>query len=211
MLFRSIQSVTEEMTRSLEERLKATEYFDVVPSQEVQQALESLSLRPATTPLTSDQVKTLGKTLHVQAVMITTLSGYGRIKPRWQAYLIGSGVVEGITEGVITARVVHNTWVAVGVGVQEILQEVLTWGGGVFLFDKFFTPVILESEVVSTIDGKPIWQKTAFARINRQGLKAFPKEERGKKELRLRVTAEKAEDELVKSLQKALIKNIPRT
>ncbi len=145
--------------------------------------------------------------MDVQALLITKLSGYGKIKKKWVAYMIGTGVVEGVVQGVLVATVVENDWLAVGLAAEEILQEIVVWGGGAFFFNNIFTPVILESKLISTTEGKVIWKQTAFAHINRKALKRFPKEERGKKELRLQMTTEKAEEQLIESLEKSAGKN----
>jgi hypothetical protein len=137
----------------------------------------------------------------VDFVLKTKLTGYGKIKRSWVLYLIGSGVVEGVVEGAVAFSVSDNPWVALGVGGEEILQEVVTWGGGVYLFDHYFTPVIIEAKLVTGSEATDtVWSETAFEIMSRHGLKKRPKEERGKKEVRLEVTAQKTIKELVKSL-----------
>ncbi len=82
--------VTENMTRSIETRLNASPYFEVVPHEQVTDALAAQAVRPATAPFTEEQIKSLGIALSVRAVLVIKLSGYGHLKRRWVVYLIGT-------------------------------------------------------------------------------------------------------------------------
>ncbi len=203
-----MQKVTEDMTRSIETRLNASPYFEVVPHEQVAEALAAQALWPANTPLTAEQIKSLGMTLNARAVLVIRLSGYGRLKRRWVVYLIGTGVVEGVVEGAVVGGATKNIWVGLAVAVEEIGQEILTWGGGSYLFNMYYAPVTIEAQLISTIDGKKVWSHTTFDSIDRKALKKLPEEERKKKEIQLKVTAEKAEKDLVENLEKAAKKNL---
>ena len=183
-------------------------FFDAVPPQEVREALTSLSVQVNGQALTAAQIEGLGQILNAQAILVTKVAGYGKIKRKWLVYLIASGVVEGAVDGVLAAAVVNSPWVVAGVVAEEVLQEAVTWGGGVFLFNRVFTPVILETELVSTTDRKVIWSDTAFARMNRKALKKLPEAERKKKEVRLQVTAQRAVEHLLKDLNKTAFRNV---
>lgn len=188
----------------------SSNYFQVISPEQVEQTLAALSSDPASGTLTTNQTKAIGEQLDAQAILVIKVAGYGKIQKKWLVLLIGSGVVEGTVQGVVVASVASSPWAGAAVAAEEIIQEVLTWGGGAFLFNRIFTPVILEAELVSTSDGKTIWKDTAFARINRKALKQIPEDERKKKEIRLKLTAEKAAQELVKSLNKKAAKNVGR-
>jgi hypothetical protein len=203
-----MQKVTEDMTRSLETRLNAGPYFEVVPHEQVAEALSAQGAQLANAPLTSEQIKSLGTALNARAVLVVRLSGYGHLKRRWVVYLIGSGVVEGVVEGTLAGGATRNIWVGLVVGLEEIGQEILTWGGGAYLFNMYYAPVTFEGELSSTVDGKQIWSHTTFDSIDRKALKKLPEEERKKKEIQLEVTAEKAEQDLVEDLEKAAKKNL---
>ncbi len=206
LIIEKMQQVTEEITNSIEKELAVSYFFEVVPHQKVHDTMVEMSIGSST--LSSTQIKELGRALDTDTLLFTQLSGYGKIKKKWLVFLIGSGLIEGTVQGIAAAAVADTIWVAVGIAVEEALQEGLTWGGGAFLFNKIFTPVILESELVSTMDGKAIWDKTSFVRINRKALKAYPKEDRKKKELRLRLTSEKASEELIRHLDKIAWRNV---
>jgi hypothetical protein len=62
----------------------------------------------------------------------------------------------------------------------------------------------------SALDGEPVWSDTAFDSIDRKALKKLPEEERNKKEVQLRVTAEKVIKDLITNLEKAAQKNLQR-
>jgi hypothetical protein len=203
-----IQKVTEDITREIEARLNAGPYFSVIPDEQVIHALGRRGAAQLNVSLTPEQIKSLGPALGAQAVLAVRLSGYGRLKRRWIVYLIGSGVAEGLVEGTLAGGAVHNIWVGVVVGGEEIVQEVLTWGGGSYLFNRYYAPVTLEGDLFSTKDGESVWSDTAFDSIDRKGLGKLPEEEQKKKEVQLRVTVEKTERDLLDSLEKAARKNL---
>ena len=208
LVSRQMHQATEEIGRYLATNLDRSYFFQVVPPEEVQQALETFGADPAKGTLTTNQIMAIGPRLDAQMILVVKLSGYGRIKKKWMFYLIGSGVVEGTVQGIAAAVVTSSTWAGIGLAAEEILQETLTWGGGTFLFNRIFTPVILDAELASTADGRIIWTDTTFARINSKGLKQLPEAERKMKEIRLRLTADAAAHELVVNLNKKAIQNI---
>jgi hypothetical protein len=165
--------------------------------------LAAQGAQSANASLNTERIKSLGTALNVRAVLVLRLSGYGHLKRRWVVYLIGAGVVEGVVEGAVVGGATKNVWVGLAVGLEEIGQEILTWGGGAFLFNRYYAPVTVEGELISTMDGKQIWSHTTFDSIDRKALKNLPEEERKKKEVQLKVTTEKAEQDLVENIEKA--------
>jgi len=209
-------AVTEELrkarqtiTASLESDLAAGYFYEVIPGTAVLAAMASMNVCVSTCVPDSRQLRDLGRALGADVVLSSRLSGYGKVKDSWIMLLIASGVVEGVVQGYIAAKLVHNTWVAIAVATEEIAQEVVTWWGGSYLLGKVFSPVILEGELVSTSDGKVIWSKTSFSTLDKKGLKKYPEAEQAKKELRLKLTAEAAAKALVANLNKKTAKNIP--
>ncbi len=116
--------------------------------------------------------------------------------------------MEGVVEGAVVGGATKNVWAGLAVSLEEIGQEILTWSGGAFLFNRYYAPVTIEGELISTMDGKQVWSHTIFDSIDRKALKKLPEEERKKKEVQLKVTAEKAEKDLVENLEKAAKKNL---
>jgi hypothetical protein len=140
------------------------------------------------------------------AVLRPTVLGYGRIKRSWVFLLLGSGLVEGTAQGVIVAEASGSVPAALGVAGEEVAQETAEDVGGVFLFDKWFTPVFLKAELDAQ-SGRRVWRGWAWGDRDRKGAKALPPAERAKKEVRLRLVFAKAERALLAKLSKAAAKN----
>jgi hypothetical protein len=195
-----------EITAYAESRLGASRYFEVVPGSSTAEALMSLGA-PETGFLTdSARIRKLGELLSVQAVLDIKLSGYGRIKKKWQVILLGIGVGEGIVFGAEIQLVTRSRELAMAGAAEEIIQEMLEFGIGIGVFNKLFTPVILESRMISVSDGKELWGKTAFNTVDRKTLKKFPEKERKSKELRLRITWKESVDKIIGNLEKKAAK-----
>lgn len=194
-------AVTDDITTAIERQLAASPYFEVVDHTAVLKVLGS-----GDDALTPERLRQLQSSLDVQAVLAVQLSGYGRLKRKWLFYLIGSGVVEGAVQGIAVGKATGSAGAGLAVWAEEILQESLTWGGGAYLFNRRFAPVILEGGLTSTADGKTIWSDTAFANLDTKALKRRLKAERDRKEVQLQVTTEKVTRELVKALLKTVKK-----
>lgn len=184
----------EALTRSLTDRLDASPHLEPVDPGRV---AEVMAATPEADPAA------LGRALGVSAVLQVTLSGYGKIKRRWLTWLIGSGVVEAVVQGVVAARVTKNNWIALGIGLEELASELLTWGGGAWLFNAHYAPVTLEARLVASRDGEVVWRNLVVVGIDRKALKRLPKEERKRREVQLRVTAERAARTLARHLEKS--------
>lgn len=198
----------DDITRSIETDLGASYFFEVVPDSDVRRALEAAGLGASVAEPTAAQFKDLGRASGAQVLLVTKLSGYGAIKKRWLFYLIGTGLVEGGVQGAVAAAVISSPWAAVGIGVEEAAQEAVEWGGGAYLFGKFYAPVILESRMVSAADGVVVWSGTSLESSNSKALKALPADERKKREVRLRLTAWKAAENLTKKIDKNAWSNV---
>ena len=144
-----------------------------------------------------------------RAVLVVRLSGYGKLKRKWVVYLIGTGVVEGVVQGVVVAKAASNPWVGAAVALEEIVQEALVWGGGSYLFDRAYAPVTLEAELISVADAEVVWDDTVFVSIDKDAIKKLPEAERENRDLQLRLTAEKAVRELGEDLEKVAARNLP--
>lgn len=208
LIGRELRQAADAITGDLRAQLDASYFFEVVADSDVRKAVEAAGLASSTAALTAAQVEDLGKAVGAQVVLVTKLSGYGAIKKRWLFYLIGSGLVEGLAQGAVIAAAVSSPWVAVGIGAEEAAQETAVWGGGAFLFGKIYSPVILEGRLISVADGREIWSRTELASGNRKAVKALPKEDRDRRELRLRLTAQGAVTNLVKNLDKKAWSNL---
>ncbi|MDE2290488.1 MAG: hypothetical protein KGL53_00285 [Elusimicrobia bacterium] len=177
---RSTEALAAAMQRSFEVRLSSSYFFTPVPTSAAHDA-----------------------TLEV------TVLGYGRIKRSWVWLLLGSGVVEATSQSVIVIEATGSAPAAMAVGAEEAAQELAEDVGGVFLFDRYFTPVVLKAELVSAKDGKVLWRRWALGTRDRKAFKKLPPAERAKKEERLRIVFRDARDALVRKLEKTALRNEP--
>ena len=106
-----------------------------------------------------DQARQQGADL----LLAVDVSGYGHIKRRWIVLLVGSGVIEGITQGVAAGDATGNPAIGIGVGAEEMASEGLTWIGGSWFWGKYFAPVTLEGRMWRVRDGRLIWHDVIFA------------------------------------------------
>ncbi len=141
-------------------------------------------------------------TADADLLLSVRVAGYGRVERRWVVWLIGSGIVEGAAQGTALG-LLAGAWAGVGIALEEVVQETLTWGGGAFAFNRVFTPVVLEARLTSP-SGEKAWSKTILVERDRKAIKSLPKDERKDKAARLRVTARKAAQELAAKLAKAV-------
>jgi hypothetical protein len=96
-------------------------------------------------------------------LLAVDVAGYGHIKRRWIGLLFGSGVIEGISQGVLATHATGSPVIGVGVGAEEMVSEGLTWIGGSWLWGKYFAPVTLEGSLWRVRDGKLVWRDIVFA------------------------------------------------
>jgi len=201
-----IARVAEEISKNIEVRLNNSYFFESVPLEKTRLAMNTIGIKGL--ELSDKQLKELGEVLNAKLILRTYLSGYGTIKKKWQVLLLGSGLLEGVTQGIIAYKLSHSKSLSILIATEEFAQEALVWGGGIYIFNHIFSPVILESELISVSDQRIIWSKTAFSTIDRKAIKKYTSEEQKLKELRLKVTAEKAVNEIIKSIQEAALKNL---
>ena len=202
-----MKMVGEQLTRDLNSRLNESTYIEIVPIESNEEVNRILTSEDSRTWSTEDFDKL--KIGHdVQAGLLVKLAGYGKMKKKWLSYMIGLGVVEAVAQGILAAKLIDNTWVGIAFAVEEIAQEILVWGGGSYLFNKYYAPVTLEAQLISTVDGKSIWTDTVFVGVDKKAIEALPEEDRKKKENHLHLTAKKAFDELTSDLDKTAKRNL---
>jgi hypothetical protein len=202
-----VQIVSNQLTHALRSRLSESSYVEIVPIKPTE-ASTAIIAPVAPQVWSPEELAKLKTGSDVQAVLLVRLSGYGHMKKKWLTYLIGTGVVEGVVQGVLAAKLVDSTWVGIVIALEEVGQEVLVWGGGYYLFNKHYAPVTLEAQLIGTLDGKPIWDDTVFVSVNKDAIEALPEEDRKKKEIQLNLTAKKALDELAGDLDKTAKNNL---
>jgi len=105
----------------------------------------------------------LARTQGADLLLAIDVSGYGHIKRRWIVLMVGSGVIEAVTQGVAAADATGNPVLGLGVGAEEMTSEGLTWIGGSWFWAKYFAPVTLEGRMWRVRDGRLIWHDIIFA------------------------------------------------
>ncbi|MDX1813038.1 MAG: hypothetical protein R3240_13870 [Gammaproteobacteria bacterium] len=202
-----MESVASDLTGVLKSRLDDAKYLEVVPldwpeiNKEKTETVTTSSWTPA-------QLKKLRQRYDVQAILAVKLAGYGKMKKKWLTLLIGSGVVEGLVQGILAAKLVNNTWVGIALALEEIGQEVLVWGGGAYLFNRYYSPVTLEAQLISAADGATIWNDIVFVSVDKKAIELLPTKEQNKKEIQLHLTAKKAIVELVEDVNNKARQNL---
>ncbi|MEK6776736.1 MAG: hypothetical protein AABY87_07650 [bacterium] len=132
--------------------------------------------------------------------LIFDISGYGSIKPKWKKYLIGTGIVEGVVQGIVVGSATQNVWLGLGVALEEFGSEYLTWNGVDWILGETFAPVTLEGALVRHSDQVMIWRESIFITKNKDELKKLDDQEKKKKEKQLQASLHKAESRLLSSL-----------
>lgn len=140
------------------------------------------------------------ETLSPDLDLMVDISGYGSIKPKWKKYLIGTGIAEGVVQGIVVGSATQNVWLGLGVALEEFGSEYLTWNGVDWILGETFAPVTLEGELVRHADQKIIWRKSIFITKNKDELKKLDDREKNKKEKQLQASLHKAESKLLSDL-----------
>lgn len=133
-------------------------------------------------------------------LLAVDISGYGQVKRRWIALLFGSGVAEGVTQGVVVTSATGNPALGLGVGAEEMLSEGLTWIGGSWFWGKYFAPVTLEGRMWRVRDGRLIWHDVRFADNSDEIWKLLTGKPLPKKEKALAASLGRAEKKLFADL-----------
>jgi len=129
------------------------------------------------------------------------LSGYGSLKKEWKRVLIGTGIAEGIFQGLVVTAATQNPWLGTAVGAEEITSEYLTWNGVDWILGDAYAPVTLEGSLSYTSNKEILWQDSAFVTEND---KVLSKQDKKDKSKQLIASLHKAESKLLTSLNKYL-------
>ena len=134
-------------------------------------------------------------------ILTIDLSGYGSLKKEWKRVLIGTGIAEGIFQGLVVTAATQNPWLGTAVGAEEITSEYLTWNGVDWILGDAYAPVTLEGSLVYTNNKEVLWQDSAFITENEDALSDSDKKDKAKQ---LGASLHKAEAKLLVSLNKYL-------
>jgi len=140
-------------------------------------------------------------------LLAVDVAGYGRVKRKWILLMAGSGLVEGVAQGVATASVTGNALLGAGVAAEEVASESLTWIGGSWLWNKYLAPVTLEGRMWRVSDGRLIWHDIQFSDSSDLLAILFGKETPAKEDV-LQASLKEAEDDLFNDLDRYLDKQV---
>jgi len=143
------------------------------------------------------EVLTLASDLYLKV----ELSGFGSLKKEWKNVLIGTGIAEGIIQGVIVGTATSNPWLGIAVGAEEIGSEYLTWNGVDWILGETYAPVTLEASMLYINKNEIIWQDSFFVTENEDELNDVEKKD---KSMQLEASLHKAVQELLSSLNQYL-------
>lgn len=111
LIRREMAQVEETIRGNVENRLRDSYFFEVIPDARVDEALATLGVESGAASFSTNQVVALGQATGAKAILLTRISGYGKINRKWLVLLVGSGLVEGVVQGGIAAFAVSNPWV----------------------------------------------------------------------------------------------------
>jgi len=186
---KNINIAIDDINNKLQSGIKHTPYFHITALPECTDDIEGLSQS-------------------TDLYLKVDLSGYGSLKKKWKNVLIGTGIAEGIIQGIIVGAATSNPWLGVAVGAEEITSEYLTWNGVDWIFGEAYAPVTLEGRLLYLKNNEVIWEDASFVTENEDALTDIEKKD---KSLQLKASLYKAEEELISSLndylQNEIIKN----
>jgi len=163
--------------------------------------------QPGNEPVTGSANLSWAREQGVDLVLAVDVAGYGSIKRKWILIMAGTGLVEGVAQGVATASITGNSLLGAGVAAEEIASESLTWLGGAWLWNKYLAPVTLEGSMWRVRDGRLVWHEIQFADSSDLLSLLFGGKQPAKEEA-LRASLKQAEDDLFNDLGRYLDRQI---
>jgi len=169
---------------------------------------ESVRLRQGAHSINENKVElSWAKEKGADLVLAVDVSGYGRVERKWVLLMAGTGLIEGVAQGVATAGVTGNPVIGAGVAAEEIASESLTWLGGAWLWNKYLAPVTIEGRMWRVRDGRLIWHEIQFSDSSDLFGLLFGKKQ-PEKENALSMSLKEAEDDLFGDLDRYLERQI---
>jgi hypothetical protein len=133
----------------------------------------------------------------VDLLVTGTVLDDGKVRWQWMAAgMFADMTRESIALGVATS---WNPVALLANAGFELPTGTPVWFGGGYLFGAAFRPVRVEAQAIDAITGETVWDDTEAAIIARERLKAYPPEERKKKEVQLRANLSNAMEALAES------------
>ncbi|MBU6140983.1 MAG: hypothetical protein KGP29_05485 [Proteobacteria bacterium] len=149
-----------------------------------------------------DQLQQIKNELGIDAVFYGEIVGYGKSRLLYPTLLAAGDIaLETVVLGVVTS---WNPAVLTANAGLELATNVPIYFGGFYLFGTSFRPVAIDAHVVSTSDGKEIWDDSVDSFGSKKDLKLYVQEIRSKKEIQLEASLKSAIRKLSFSIDKEI-------
>jgi len=185
--------VTLTAQRLLTDRLGRQADFSVVSLHEAKRI--ETDVIPPDTPMSLDLILAMGRAAGVDLVLFGRILGYGQLPLR---YWLTGWVLTASSQLAVVGAATGGNPVAMGSYLGfDILTDLPIWTGGFYAFGWAFRPVLVEVEAWQlTGCEQRVWQEREFALLGHKYLKAYPEQERRKKEVQLESNLTKVMEEL---------------
>ncbi len=200
--------------QSLDERFSRTYAYEVLPDSEVLEGLRQEGLSPESDlwGLKPAKMKSLAQRMKVDVILKSRLGGYGKLKSVWLAGVMAADYAENGVTGFAVAAASGNPWAGIGTGALETVLDTVKWIGALWFTNRLFVPVILKGELVSGADGRGL-ASNMETEMNFEifghdkTFDKYPLEQRKLKQVRLKVVANKAIDDMAVYFDGQALKN----
>lgn len=197
LIEQAVKQVREDARRLMYKRLASKQAFELIPSEETDQAWDELGITTTET-LAPEQLSRLRTRLGADLLVTGIVQDYGKVRWQWLAAgMLGDMTWETVVIGLATA---WNPAVILGNVGFELLTSTPVWFGGGYLFGVAFRPVRVEASAIDPINGTVVWHDTEVAVYVWGRLKEVPEEDRKKKEVQLGLNLTTATEGLGDSL-----------
>lgn len=126
-----------------------------------------------------------------------TITSLGEVRAEYIAWGIATGVGWGVGVGLLA----HDTRLAVGLGLYELLEESAFWIGGSMLMGRWSSPAVVEARLSRGGPEKPLWEETYYVLWARRELAVFPSSEQTKRERQLQASLRRVRSKLFRDLE----------
>lgn len=126
-----------------------------------------------------------------------TITSLGEVRTKYLVWGILSGVGWGVGVGLLA----HDTRLALGLGLYELVEESAFWLGGSLLMGRWSSPAVVEARLTRKGEAQPLWKETYFVLWARQELAAFPPGDQSLRERQLQASLRKVMAKLFHDLE----------
>jgi hypothetical protein len=190
---RLIADATLTAQQLMTDRLGRQPGFTVLPLHEAERI--ETELAPPGAPMSLDVARRMGRAAGADLVLVGRILGYGQLPLRY--WLTGWVLTASSQLAVVGAATGGNPVAMASYLGFDIMTDLPIWTGGFYAFGWAFRPVLIEVEVWQLTEcEREIWTVREFALLGHEYLKAYPEQERKKKEVQLEANLTRAIEKL---------------